>query len=161
MTLAKEEAITLATLRGILRRRSASTARGDRMETVILADFVAESVAKLAAQAIGLVVPKDASLPKVLGDLAKALHDRNETLQYDSRMRTLHDVRNLVQHRAEVPTPGVAERARTDVEDFAEELVSSVWRVSFRALSITDQIDDKGLRRAMEEGALALRNADR
>lgn len=153
---------TLAVLRGVLRRsRPRNVTIGERMQAVILADFVAESIAKLAAEALNVPGLREAGLPKVLGDLDAELKRRGLPRLFRGRVPQLHDLRNLVQHHAEAPAEAAATGAAVSVEDFAHELCAAVWGLSFRELSRTQLIEDPELRSLMEHAAAAIQRADR
>jgi HEPN domain-containing protein len=134
---------------------------GDRIQAVILADFVAESVAKITGSALHVTTPKDAPLSRILGDLGAELAARGVALLYRGRVEHLRDVRNLVQHRGEVPTEASAQRAADTVEDFASELCRTVWGIDFSTVTRTQWIDDDELRRFMQHGERALQTGDR
>lgn len=132
-----------------------------RIEAVILADFVAEGVAKVAGPALGIAVTRDLSLFKLLGELEATLGKTGTALPERGRIEHLRDVRNLAQHRAEPPNAATAQRAAEDVEEFADRLTTAIWGLSFRALSRVSLVESEKLRSYLDHAARSLASGDR
>lgn len=94
----------------------------------------------------------------MLGDLRSTL---GGDLLYADRIQHLREVRNLVQHRGEIPDRTTSARAADDVQDFATALCERTWGVAFRTLSRTAGIDDERLRLLMEHSERSLRSGGR
>jgi hypothetical protein len=163
--LSGEQTISLIGQRTLIERAKAAGARGDptsRMEAIILLDFVAESLIKLAADALSLRWGRDDHVRSMLGALQAELERRNATLEYRSRIEKLREIRNLAQHRLIPPDDDTVAQSAADVTDFAANLTTRVWGVALDDLSQAEAVDDERFRHLLvtTERALGVGDAE-
>lgn len=77
-----------------------------------------------------------------------------------AKIQYVHGLRNDAQHKAKYPNDIDVSDCRTYTRDFLEQLVASVWAVSFESLSLTDIVNDQKVKGYLVEAESELAKGD-
>jgi hypothetical protein len=78
-----------------------------------------------------------------------------------AHVKSVHSIRNDIQHEAQVPDKSVVSDCRTYTRDFFQKLILDVWGLSFDKISLTDLIHDEKVKKFLVDAEVALDQEDR
>lgn len=132
-----------------------SAAPMSRLRAMILLDGVNERALYLAAEAEGVLFDEKTKFEDLASRLKQALGSR-WTMAGWQEVRRLHRMRNLGQHEGEPPAAERLPAWATATEEFAADLIRTVFKVDLAELVLAAAVEHAGIRERLVTAERAL-----
>jgi hypothetical protein len=132
-----------------------------RVMGILGLDLSVESVAKAVALSLDPRRTPSDSFSGLLDQVDQLLEQAGlDELPNKAHVLHVHSLRNDVQHKAKILSEEDLSDSRTYVRDFLEDVVRSVWGLSFDQISMVDIVRDDELKARFHAAEAALQNED-
>jgi len=81
-------------------------------------------------------------------------------LPYKEHVKSLHDIRNNVQHHADIPDPEVIIKYKSYILDFLKEVIKNEFNIDYDHLFLSMLIENKNLRNLITSAEMAFSKGD-
>jgi HEPN domain-containing protein len=129
----------------------------DRVLSILNFDYCAETIVKAVLLDLGISLEERRGIPKTFPRLIQDLRQHYGNLRFVDEVDSLHNLRNNVQHNADIPSAENVTRHNTTVRAFFDEICSQVYsgQISFDRISlapfVTSQIEKEYMLKEMEK----------
>lgn len=132
-----------------------------RIWSIIILDYVTESLLKTVAQSLGLEKKaRQEKLGELWKDVDAALGKRSDlriqSLPLLRELMALHDSRNLTQHAADIPSAETVAKGMAFVSSFFATVAEELYGCSPGRLRLSSLVQDDAVRGFLEESEKAL-----
>ena len=126
--------------------QSFSESNIDRIMSVITFDLAIETALKAVIRSLDPIKTPSDGFENFLQQ-AESLLNKNSSGSMNevpdrAHIKSVHSIRNSIQHEAIVPDKSVVSDCRTYTRDFLQRIIIDVWGLSFKEISLTDLIQD-------------------
>jgi hypothetical protein len=136
-----------------------------RIWSIIILDYVTESLLKTVAQSLGLEKKaKQEKIGELWKDVDAALGKRSDlrihALPLSRELMALHDSRNLTQHAADIPSAETVAKGMAFVSSFFVTVAEELYGCSPDKLRLSSLVQDDDVRGFLDESEKALANGN-